>query len=246
MDAHELRREVAKLNWWHTMDLGHGVVTPGQDRTKEKLKQLHMPRNLRGMSVIDIGAADGFFSFEAERRGAGKVLAIDASRWIESDSSWPKAGFDLARRALASKVESKICSIYDADPAVLGKFDLVLFLGVLYHMQHPLLALERVAAITASPGQLILETAGDMAFHRRAAGAFYAGSELSGDSSNWWGLNYPAIRAMLFTAGFRRVSLVSHRPLLLRVARAVKHRRTFKRPLLETIQHDRFVIHAWK
>src|SRR3954466_11917283 len=81
MDVEELKKEVAKINWWHSIDLGNGVITPGVDRSSWKLKKLRMPQDLSGMSVLDIGAWDGFFSFEAERRGAKRVLAVDSFCW---------------------------------------------------------------------------------------------------------------------------------------------------------------------
>src|SRR5213596_771241 len=77
----ELRKEVEKINWWHKIDFGNGVITPGIDITPEKLKWIQMSQNLAGKSVLDIGAWDGFFSFEAERRGASRVVATDYYAW---------------------------------------------------------------------------------------------------------------------------------------------------------------------
>ena len=109
--------------------------------------------------MIDIGAWDGFFSFEAERRGAARVLAVDSFCW--SGAGWgKKAGFELAREALRSKVEDAEIEVLDLDPNRIGVFDVVLFLGVLYHMRHPLLALEKVAAVTK--GLLVLEAKVDL------------------------------------------------------------------------------------
>ena len=67
----EIRQRVASRGtWWHRIDLGHGIVTPGLDDSPVKLGTLSFPPNLSGKTVLDIGAWDGFFSFEAERRGA--------------------------------------------------------------------------------------------------------------------------------------------------------------------------------
>ena len=155
MDRNELLAEVAKVRWWHTIDLGQGVVTPGRDDTQAKLKRIALPPDLAGLSVLDVGAWDGFFSFEAERRGAARVVAVDTYSWGYGGSG-SKAGFDLARRALRSRVEDRVLEVLDISPATVGVFDLVLFLGVLYHMRHPLLALERIASVTKQ--HLILET----------------------------------------------------------------------------------------
>ena len=89
-----LKREVAAIEWWHTIDLGHGVVTPGVDPSAARLPQIRFPIDLTNKTVLDIGAWDGFFSFEAERRGASRVLATDHFCW--SCEGWgTKAGFDL-------------------------------------------------------------------------------------------------------------------------------------------------------
>src|SRR3990172_3125756 len=135
-----LRAEVHKIAWWHTIDLGHGIVTPGGDiHTAARLQEFRFPANLSGLTVLDVGAWDGFFSFEAERRGATRVLATDYHAW-GGDGWGTKAGFDLAHRALGSKVGSRQIDVLDLSPETVGVFDLVLFLGVLYHMKHPLLA----------------------------------------------------------------------------------------------------------
>jgi len=201
-----LRREVAAISWWHTIDLGDGIVTPGADPTPARLPELQIPEDLTGLSVLDIGAWDGFFSFEAERRGATRVLATDSFCW--GHGGWgTKAGFEVARRARRSRVEDLDIDPLELSPEKVGTFDLVLFLGVLYHMRHPLLALERVASVTR--GQLILQTQVDLAAIARPAIAFYQGSELNDDPTNWCGPNPAAVVAMLRTAGFREVRIMS-------------------------------------
>ena len=155
MTSDELKQQVAAIRWFHRIDLGEGMVTPGLDDTAAKLRRVRLPEDLRGRSVLDIGAWDGFFSFEAERRGASRVLAVDSFCW--SGEGWgSKAGFQLARSVLRSKVEDAEMEVLDLAPEKIGTFDVVLFFGVLYHMRHPLLALERVASVTGS--HLILET----------------------------------------------------------------------------------------
>ena len=141
MDVEELKREVSKIRWWHKIDLGHEVITPGIIDTSIKLETLQIAENLRGKTVLDIGAWDGFYSFEAERRGARRVLAADSYCW--GGNGWgTKKGFDLARKTLGSKVESLEIDVMDLTPEKVGTFDLVLFLGVLYHMRYPLQVLD--------------------------------------------------------------------------------------------------------
>ncbi len=201
-----LRREVNAIQWWHSIDLGNGIVTPGPDPTPARLREIQMPDDLSGLSVLDIGAWDGFFSFEAERRDAARVLATDSFCW--GQGGWgTKAGFELARRALHSHVEDLTIDPLDLSPESVGTFDVVLFLGVLYHMRHPLLALERVFSVTR--GQLILNTQVDLTAIERPAIAFYPDEELNHDSTNWSGPNPAAVVAMLRVVGFRDVRIIS-------------------------------------
>jgi tRNA (mo5U34)-methyltransferase len=168
------------------------------------LEKFGCPSDLRGKTVLDIGAADGGYSFQAEQRGASRVMATDSWLWGDGPDT-SKAAFDFAREALGSKVESRHIDVLDHSPATVGIFDIVLFLGVLYHMRHPLLALERVYSVTGD--QLILDTHLDMLDCDRPAMAFYPGKELNNDSTNWCGPNALAVEAMLRTVGFRHVEL---------------------------------------
>ena len=242
----ELRDAAGQIRWYHSMDLGHGIVTRGSNDPRVYLKRLQLPPRLDGISVLDIGAWDGFYSFEAERRGAKRVLATDHHCW--SGPGWAtKAGFDLAHRALGSKVESLDIDVMDLTPERVGKFDLVLFLGVLYHLRHPLLALERVFSVTGR--QLILETHVDMLFSSRPACAFYPGAELNRDDTNWFGPNPAAVIAMLRDVGFRRVETVWRpRPFPLRLAYAVGYAVMRREPfqLARPIREHRCVVHAWR
>lgn len=201
-----LSDEVSKLKWWHPIDLGNGLVTPGADvHIAARLAEIRMPANLAGLSVLDIGAWDGYFSFEAERRGARRVLATDSFCW--DGGGWgTKAAFNLARRALNSRVEDKWIQVLDLSPDTVGEFDVVLFMGILYHMPHPLLTLERVSSVTK--GMLIMQTQVDLIGIDRPAMAFYPGAELAGDPTNWVGPNPAAVVAMLHTVGFTRVEII--------------------------------------
>ena len=241
----EIKSRVAELRWHHSLNLGHGIVTPGQDNSERKLQRLKLPASLAGKSVLDVGAWDGFFSFAAERRGASRVLATDSYCWNGSHDWGSQRGFNLARTVLGSKVEAQTIDVLDLSPEKTGMFDVVLFLGVLYHMKHPLLALEHVASVTRE--MIVLETAVDMLGARRAAMAFYAGSELGQDATNWCGPNPAAVVAMLRTVGFRRIKIISGiRPIYFRYAKAVylKWKRGFQ--FWSMARTDRIVVHAWK
>jgi tRNA (mo5U34)-methyltransferase len=203
------------------------------------LPRIKFPDSLSGKSVLDIGAWDGFYSFEAERRGAARVLATDSFSWgLGGDGT--KAGFELARDALGSSVEDMTIDVLDLLPERVGKFDLVLFLGVLYHMRHPMLALERVFSVTN--GLCILETHVDLLHVKRPIAAFYPGRELAEDPTNWWGPNIECVVRMLKVVGFSTVEMVSApNSWLARLRWLLRHRR----PVFPALFQDRAVFHAW-
>jgi tRNA (mo5U34)-methyltransferase len=197
------------------------------------------------MTVLDVGAWDGFFSFEAERRGAARVLATDSFVWQSNVEGYGKEGFDFAKQALGSQVEEMHIDVLDLSADEIGTWDVVFFLGVLYHMRHPLLALDRVAEVTGK--MLVLETLVDMLSYHRPAMAFYAGSEVARDDTNWCGPNPAAVVAMLRTVGFRRIEVVSGaRPFPFRLARSAWHRVKNRHQFWSGIRTDRIVVHAWK
>jgi tRNA (mo5U34)-methyltransferase len=247
LDPRELRRRAGEVAWWHTIDLGHGVVTPGVDATPRRIRSIQMPARLDGRSVLDVGAWDGAYAFEAERRGADRVMAVDTAMWQMGPPTTGKDGFELAREALDSKVEDREVEVLDISPdTVGGTFDVVLFVGVLYHMPHPLMALHSVSSVTRE--HLIVETASDLPGVRRPAGAMYPSSELGGDSSNWWGFNTAAVVQMVRAVGFSEVEVVSRPGPLRRVARlgarAGRALRYDPRRLSVALQQGRVIVHG--
>ena len=238
----ELRGAIAEIQWFHTMDLGHGVVTDGIYDPGRTLPRLGLPDRLDGQRVLDVGAWDGFYSFEAERRGA-HVLATDDFSW--GGGGWgTKAGFELAHAALGSRVESLRIDPLDLDPArVGGAWDLVLFLGVLYHLREPIAVLERVRSVCS--GLLVLETEVAMLMNQRPAAEFFPGTELNQDPTNWWSPNVAATVGMLRVAGFEEVSVAWRRRAPARFAKWVRRLPTARRePLIRSLSTDRFVFHA--
>jgi tRNA (mo5U34)-methyltransferase len=240
----DLQTRVAAHRWYHTIDLGGGLVTRGTDDSPYRLAQVDLPQSLAGKSVLDIGAWDGFFSFEAERRGAARVVAADYYSW--HGTGWgTKEGFRIARQALNSRVEDVDIDVMDLSPERVGTFDVVLFLGVLYHLKHPLLALARVASVCRD--LLILETVVDLEGIDRAAIAFYPERELNNDPTNWCGPNHAAVHAMLRTVGFSRSTAITpRRSSLYRAARATSHALRGKNSWSLAYRQDRGVFHAMK
>ena len=215
---------VASKDWFHSIDLGHGIVTPGSCTPAYLsffLDQVRFPQRFDGLRVLDIGCYDGFFSFEAERRGAAHVTAIDIH---PIDLRAMKVAHDV----LNSRVEYHHTSVYNLDPTVLGTFDVVFFFGVLYHLRYPLLALDQIWTVLRPGGYAIVETHVideqfvladgstttlariDRRLTKTPIFRFYRLDELnSGDYSNWFGGNIEAIRESLASAGFEPEHLAS-------------------------------------
>jgi tRNA (mo5U34)-methyltransferase len=137
------RAEVSALveavpHWHHIMSFPHGIVSPGVYDPRELAGFLELP-DLRSKRVLDVGTRDGFFAFECERRGA-EVVALD-------HSEMELTGFGAAKQIYQSQVEYVQANVYDLTADQWGTFDVVLFLGVFYHLRHPLLALDRLRAL---------------------------------------------------------------------------------------------------
>jgi len=216
-------KSVNDFHWFHCIDLGNGITTPGMFRVED----LHyyypnLPQNLAGKSILDIGAWDGFNSFLAEKRGASRVVALD--KWDTSqgdlgyfyDPSLVKTGpskepFDFAHDALHSKVESMQMSVYDINPKNVGMFDVVFMFGVYYHLKHPLLAFEKVRAICKE--YALIEGHIDLQEVKTPACAFYDADQCNTDFSCWTGPNVPCMISWLKIAGFSNITLLSLEPM---------------------------------
>jgi tRNA (mo5U34)-methyltransferase len=229
--------------WWHSINLGQGVVTPGHKSPEylaQELAALHLP-DLRGKTVLDIGAFDGFYSFEAERRGAARVVALEHDSWLAEVGYTPeyqaecrrrgvplkparnprdlvriarppqeqagKRGFNTAHQALGSRVESVLADFMTTDLDQLGTFDVVLFLGVLYHLENPLGAVKRLARVTREVAVIETEAVLLLGQEHRSVCWFLEGDELNDDPSNWWAPNQKALTGLCRSAGFRRVDV---------------------------------------
>lgn len=200
-----IQEEVLKHTWYQQIELGDGLVTPGIRKTVWEMYGL--PTSLTGLTVLDVGSADGYFAFEAEKRGAKSVVAIDV--WGREYDGGVKAavdcGFRLLKRYFKSNVIQKVQSVYELDPRYDGVFDVVLFPQILYHLQNPLLALQKLFSVTGQ--KLFLETALDLENVDKPAMRYYPTNELCGDPTNWWGPNKLCVIEMLQTVGFKNVQV---------------------------------------
>ena len=195
-----LRAELARLGWYHSLELPGGHVIPGLqtlDQLRTRIARFPIPQDLTGKRVLDIGAWDGWFSFEMERRGAS-VVALDSTR---------QETFFEARRLLDSKVEYVVEDVCRVNPRDLGQFDIVLFFGVLYHLKHPLLALEKVFELTTWMACIESLVIDDPPTNAAPVMEFYEGTELAGGFDNWVGPNTACLMAFCRAAGFKRVEL---------------------------------------
>jgi len=190
----------AQKGWWHTFELPDGSVIEGVASLaglKNRIAQFPIPADLRGKRVLDIGCWDGWFSFEMERRGA-EVMAID---------NWDNQRFHYMHHLLGSRVDYRIMDIYELHPDKIGRFDIVLFMGVLYHLKHPLLALEKVCALTTDLAAVDSYYAPNL--ESGTLMEFYEIDELGGQFDNWVGPSIDCLLAFCRTAGFARVELRS-------------------------------------
>ncbi|MBS7700037.1 MULTISPECIES: TIGR04290 family methyltransferase [unclassified Chelatococcus] len=213
----EIEERVSALGpWFHNLDLAGVATAPDHflgdyPRTKWKYFADSIPADLTGKSVLDIGCNGGFYSLEMKRRGASRVLGIDYD-----------VGYLNQARFAAEVAELDISferlSVYDV--AALGeRFDVVLFMGVLYHLRHPLLALDlirehvmgelmvfqsmqRGSQAVAAVGEnhnfwntALFEDAGFPKMH-------FIEQRYADDPTNWWLPNRACVEAMLRSSGF--------------------------------------------
>ena len=204
---------IAPPGWRHRIDVGHGIVTPGRENSLGDVRRLAIPDDLSGKRVLDIGCSDGYFSFECERRGA-LVTAIDD--FTSTPYNDGQHGFKIAAELLNSKARFVTLSVYDIDQLE-EEYDVILLLNVLYHLRHPALALDLIYEKLAPGGLLLLKSYfhQDIRFKKLGfgfdltklpLGRFFESNELNNDPSNWWGLNWRCIEAMLRSAGYKNVT----------------------------------------
>ena len=201
----DFSRELAEKGWYHSFELPDGTSIEGYNKIgwlRTRYGRFPIPADLAGKRVLDIGAWDGWFSFEAERRG-GAVTSIDC---VEVPN------FLEIQRRLASRVDYRIHDFYELPEAALGTFDFVFCLGILYHLKHPLLALEIVCAMTTDTAivESFVIDPDDWQDHLDDVPTmeFYETDELGNQLDNWIGPSVSCLMAMCRAAGFARVEFL--------------------------------------
>lgn len=213
----QIRRRVAELGqWFHNLDL-HGVKTAPDHflgdypNTKWQRFANALPYDLSGQTVLDVGCNGGFYSIQMKLRGADRVVAVDTN-----DAYLAQARF--AAEVSGVEIEFHHLSVYQLEQ-LREKFDLVLFLGVLYHLRHPLLALDLLHEHAVKDVLVIQsmlrgsESVGeveddyefweqDVFFDRKFPQMYFVEQRFSGDPTNWWIPNRACFEAMLRSAGF--------------------------------------------
>jgi tRNA (mo5U34)-methyltransferase len=215
----ELERRVEALApWFHNINLNGVWTAPDHflgDYPGAKFRRFapHLPKDLSGKSVLDIGCNAGFYSIEMRRRGADRVLGIDSDqRYLEQAR--------LATEVLGYEGEIEFAKLDVYDVGAIGEtFDLVIFMGVLYHLRHPLLALDLIREHVAkdmllfqsmqrgSPHVLKLDDDYEFAetsifFETSFPKLHFIERQYSNDWTNWWVPNRACTEAMLRSAGF--------------------------------------------
>jgi tRNA (mo5U34)-methyltransferase len=222
LSPEQIRRRVAELGqWFHNLDLRGVRTAPDHflgDYPNVKFRSFAhaIPADLRGKTVLDIGCNGGFYSFEMKRRGADRVLAVDSD-----DRYLAQARF--AAEVLEADVEFRKVSVYDL-PKLGETFDLVIFMGVLYHLRYPLLALDlirehlcrdlllfqsmqrgsREVGPVSDDYTFWTTDLFDEPFYPKL---HFIEKSYAGDPTNWWVPNAACVEAMLRSAGF---TILSH------------------------------------
>lgn len=210
--TNDLAARVESLEWYHTMELPGGVVTPGFFDHRAILDRYELPDHLDGQRVLDVGTFDGMFAFEFERRGASEVVALDVPDVEALD--WPAplkrggttrfqpkhANFELASAAYGSSVDRRFVSVYDVTPDNVGTFDFVFVGSLLLHLRDPIGALQALLGVCR--GAIMIAEESDRWLDLIARHRPYARLQAMSPHLTWWIPNKAALRDMLLAAGF--------------------------------------------
>lgn len=209
----DIQKIISQHHWWHTIDLGHNLVTPGAWDIRHLPARIPWPDSLAGKRCLDVGTMDGFWAFEMERRGAGEVLAIDVgdsekdnlfhhrrSRSRSGERRQPGQTFNVLAELLGSRAKFQEMNIYDLRPEAVGKFDLI-FVGYLLHqLRDPLRALEAVREVCRGSVIVLDQILFFRSLFSRAPLAQFGARR---DFDEWFYFNAAGLQRVVEFAGFR-------------------------------------------
>jgi tRNA (mo5U34)-methyltransferase len=218
----DIRRGVAEFEWYHRIDLGHGIVTPGSYDLRPYLGHYGIPESLAGRRVLDVGPAHGFFAFEFERRGA-EVVTAELPSWADHDAhpqvqavadslrssvtheQYHRGAFGFAIRARQSRVERQFCNVYDLSPDRIGTFDIVFCASVLLHLTDPLRALYGIRRVCRDYAIICTGIDADPTFADQPLARFVG----SPNGHAFWFPNMRCLEQLAHAAGFTIIERVS-------------------------------------
>jgi tRNA (mo5U34)-methyltransferase len=219
-EGQAILEKIKDVEWYHSIDLGHGVTTPGFVDHRDQVANYHLPASLAGKRCLDVATFDGFWAFEMERRGAREVIALDVARW--SDCDIPLAlleatkrfgadrptgeGFKIAHETLHSGVKREICNVYDLSPERIGTFDYVFVSDLLLHLRDPQRALEQMYSVCR--GEVLVGEVYNPALES-AEGLCLTEFAMRFPSATWWCPNTNTLIRMMTVAGFEPVTELS-------------------------------------
>lgn len=217
-EAKAIVDRIEGLDWYHTIDLGHGVRTPGFVDHDHQLPYYGLPSSLAGKRCLDIATFDGYWAFEFERRGASEVVALDipdkleldCPRWmLREPENFDVVGelgqsFKVVHDVLDSRVKRVEKSVYELDPDIDGMFDVVFISDVLVHLRDPQLAIER--AFSVCKGELYIA---DVYSPQLEAFGDTPVAQFTSPSETWWIPNVATLKRMMYVAGFDPITEVS-------------------------------------
>lgn len=196
----DLLQEMKSSKWVHVIEVGGGVETPGGwgKNPNPLLNESLASINYDGKKVLDIGCWDGVYSFQAEQGGAAEVYATDL---LGGRHNTENQTFQIASALRGSKAKYfPDLSVYNVSDLNVSDFDVVLFLGVYYHLKDPLLALESLRRVMKLGATIVIE--GEVSLEQGCHANFYHREAFVGDGSNWWVPTVQCLREWVEASGF--------------------------------------------
>ena len=215
-----MKRVSSTTEWYHSIDLGHGIVTPGYFDHRPDLHLYKLPENAGGKRVLDVATFDGFWAFEFEKRGAAEVIAMDIGTLNERDmppgiraqssketlKKETGTGFHIASDILGSKVKRKIMNVYDLSPERVGMFDIVFCSDLLLHLMNPVRALQNIRSVVSGYAYIVDIYGPELGESDGCTIVDYMGAK---KKLTWWRFSLGSLKQMILDAGFSRVELVN-------------------------------------